>query len=70
MKEANDRHLTLVKGGKSDRDAMITRDCNLCKKPFRTDSKFVRFCDRCKRGDELFRFHESLPEAGPYRNIA
>lgn len=35
--------------------------CNLCGHRFHTRTKFSRFCKKCRRESELYRYHEWLP---------
>lgn len=37
--------------------------CNICDRLFRAASQFHRFCKVCKSDDELFKFHEWLPQS-------
>ena len=36
--------------------------CNLCRKAFRAQTKFHRFCRSCKLDEDLFRFCDWLPD--------
>jgi hypothetical protein len=36
--------------------------CNICDRLFRAATGFHRFCKACKSDNELFKFHEWLPQ--------
>ncbi len=40
------------------------RSCNICGRKFRAQSKFERFCESCKSGDEEYLYSDWLPMAG------
>ncbi len=41
--------------------ACTNRQCNLCNEKFLAISKFERFCLNCKKDNELYHYHETLP---------
>lgn len=42
------------------------RPCNLCNRRIRTLSRFRRFCDKCRSGNEILRTIEWLPTSQVY----
>jgi len=38
------------------------RECQICDHPFSVRSPFRRFCDRCRKNNELYLTSEWLPE--------
>ena len=47
------------KGAK--KPACTVRQCNLCNEKFLALSRFERFCATCKKENELYQYHETLP---------
>lgn len=37
--------------------------CNLCNRSFSSHSRHIRFCEKCRVTDEIYRYAEWLPDA-------
>ncbi len=46
---------------RAKKPACTIRQCNLCHEKFIAVSKFERFCATCKKENELYQYHETLP---------
>ncbi len=61
--ETNNNHFSHAPK-KEKRVACELRRCNLCNQKFLALSKFERFCLTCKKENELYHYHETLPSLG------
>ena len=48
---------------RNTKERLTHRDCNLCERNFKMLTPFQRFCESCKKENELYQSAEWFPQA-------